>query len=104
MPEERKEFQEMFSELNMYENGSIYCNGGKPASPTQIVQAHMVSEDSGYMRDYVLNENGDLKALYFYHVNQSIKVKSADTPRGITENSPATPCGNPVAELLQKYS
>ena len=73
MPEERKEFQEMFSELNMYEKrGAYIAMEGKPASPTQIVQAHMVSEDSGYMRDYVLNENGDLKELYFYHVNQSI--------------------------------
>ena len=73
MPEERKEFQEMFSELNMYEKRGVYIEmEGKPASPTQIVQAHMMSEDPGYMRDYVLNENGDLKALYFYHVNQSI--------------------------------
>ena len=66
-------FRSMFSELNMYEKRGVYiAMEGKPASPTQIVQAHMVSEDSGYMRDYVLNENGDLKALYFYHVNQSI--------------------------------
>ena len=73
MPEERKKFQEMFSEMNRYEKRGVYITmQGKPASPTQIVQAHMVSEDSGYMRDYVLNENGDLKALYFYHVNQSI--------------------------------
>ena len=73
MPEERKEFQEMFSELNMYEKRGVYiAMEGKPASPTQIVQAHTVSEDSGYMRDYVVNENGDLKELYFYHVNQSI--------------------------------
>ena len=57
----------------MYEKRGVYiAMEGKPASPTQIVQAHMVSEDSGYMRDYVLNENGDLKELYFYHVNQSI--------------------------------
>ena len=47
MPEERKEFQEMFSELNMYEKRGVYiAMEGKPASPTQIVQAHMVSEDS----------------------------------------------------------
>ena len=73
MPEDTREFQELFRELNGYEKKGVYIElEGKPASPTQIVQAHMVSEDSGYMRDYVLNENGDLKALYFYHVNQSI--------------------------------
>ena len=71
MPEERKEFQEMFSELNMYEKRGVYiAMEGKPASPTQIVQAHMLREDSGYMRDYVLNEEGDLKALYFDHIDR----------------------------------
>ena len=34
MPEERKEFQEMFSELNMYEKRGVYiAMEGKPASP-----------------------------------------------------------------------
>ena len=33
MPEERKEFQEMFSELNMYEKRGVYiAMEGKPAS------------------------------------------------------------------------
>ena len=30
----------------------------------------MLREDSGYMRDYVLNEEGDLKALYFDHIDR----------------------------------
>ncbi len=50
---------------------------GRPASPTQIVRAHMLQEDSGYMRDYVLNENGDLKSC-IYHFRVLIR-KSADT-------------------------
>ena len=33
MPEERKEFQEMFSELTCMKTGSIYCNGGKTGKP-----------------------------------------------------------------------
>ena len=38
---------------------------GVPASPMQIVQAHIVREDAVYMRDYVLNDNGDIKELCF---------------------------------------
>ena len=69
MPEETQVFQDMFRELNQYEKRGVYmAMDGKPASPTQIVNAHMVKEESGYMRDYVLNERGDLKALYFYMI------------------------------------
>lgn len=38
---------------------------GIPASPMQIVQAHMIREDIAYMRDYVLNDKGDIKELWF---------------------------------------
>lgn len=70
MPEEKREFQDMFRELNSYEKRGVYIAlEGQPASPTQIVKAHMVQEGTEYMRDYVLNENGDIKALYFYHIN-----------------------------------
>lgn len=70
MPEEKIEYQEMFSELNVYEKRGVFiAMEGKPASPTQVVKAHMLREDTGYMRDYILNENGDLKALYFYLIN-----------------------------------
>ena len=66
MPDE-KSFQDMFRELNQYEKRGVYmAMDGSPASPTQIVKAHMVQEEPVYMRDYVLNERGDLKALYFY--------------------------------------
>ena len=41
---------------------------GNPASPMQIVQAHMIREDSGFMRDYILDEEGDITALYFYPI------------------------------------
>ena len=69
MPEETQVFQDMFRELNQYEKRGVYmAMDGKPASPTQIVKALMVQEESGYMRDYVLNERGDLKALYFYMI------------------------------------
>ena len=39
-----------------------------PASPMQIVQAHSMREEGVYMRDYVLNDKGDLKELGFHNV------------------------------------
>ncbi len=70
MKSEAEEYQELFNELSHYEKKGVYMEmEGSPASPTQIVQAHMLREDTEYMRDYVLNENGDLKELYFYHIN-----------------------------------
>ena len=38
----------------------------------QVVQAHIMREDSVYMRDYVLNEKGDIKELCFNNVDQRI--------------------------------
>ncbi len=70
MKSETREYQELFNELNRYERKGVYLEmEGNPASPTQIVKAHMLREDLGYMRDYVLNDKGDLKELYFYHIN-----------------------------------
>ena len=69
MPEDARMFQDMFQELSVYEKKGVpIVMEGSLASPTQVVRAHMVMEDSAYMRDYVLNEEGDLKALYFYLV------------------------------------
>ena len=58
-PRERN-YQSLFSELAGYEKKGVYMlMNGVPASPMQIVQAHIVREDAVYMRDYVLNDNGD---------------------------------------------
>ena len=38
---------------------------GVPRSPMQIFVLLIVSEDAVYMRDYVLNDNGDIKELCF---------------------------------------
>ena len=66
-----KEYQDLFRELDSYEKQGVCMElEGKPASPTQIVRAHMIREEPGYMRDYVLNEKGDVKALYFDHVKK----------------------------------
>ena len=71
MPEEKKTFQELFYELNQYEKRGIYMGiEGNQASPTQIVKAHMIKEDCAYMRDYVLNETGDIVGLYFHRLKE----------------------------------
>lgn len=43
---------------------------GRLASPMQIVSAHMIRETNHYMRDYVMDENGKLKELDFYEVEE----------------------------------
>lgn len=71
VPEDKKRYQELFYELNQYEKRGVYMEmEGSQASPTQIVKAHMIKEDCNYMRDYVLNENGDIVALYFNHLKE----------------------------------
>jgi len=71
MPEKERTYQELFYELKQYEKRKVYMEmEGNQASPTQIVTAHMIKEDGCYMRDYVLNETGDVVALYFDHLNE----------------------------------
>lgn len=61
--------QEMFHELTRYEKQKVNLGiDGVPASPMQIVQAHMMREDVVYMRDYVWDEEGDIKELWFHSV------------------------------------
>ena len=63
---EKEELRAMFQELTEYEKQKVGLGiDGLPASPMQIVQAHIVREDAVYMRDYVLNDNGDIKELCF---------------------------------------
>lgn len=51
MTSEEKEYQKLFNELYQYEKQGVYMEmEGSPASPTQIVRAHMLRENTGYMR------------------------------------------------------
>ena len=51
-PRERN-YQSLFSELAGYEKKGVYMlMNGVPASPMQIVQAHIVREDAVYMQDW----------------------------------------------------
>ena len=66
-----KKYHELFEELLEYERYGIPIKiDGKPASPLQITTAHMIQEDSVYMRDYILNEEGHVKELCFDKIKQ----------------------------------
>ena len=89
--EDATRLQKMFNELTGYEKKQIDLKiNGIPASPMQIVRAHGVHEEAVYivshihrflmhgvheeavyMRDYVLNEEGDIKALWFNSINSN---------------------------------
>ena len=66
---EKKDVQNLFTELNGYEKKGVDITlNGLAASPMQVVQAHILREDVIYMRDYVMNEKGDIKELCFTDV------------------------------------
>ena len=66
------DLQKMFRELTGYEKNQVDLRiDGIPASPMQIVQAHVVREETGYMRDYILNDKGDIKELWFDSINSN---------------------------------
>ncbi len=66
------DLQMMFRELTGYEKNRIDLRiDGIPASPMQIVQAHVVREEPAYMRDYILNDKGDIKELWFTSIKSS---------------------------------
>lgn len=59
----------LFSELAVYEKKGVSISlNGSPASPMQVVAACVMREDLSYMRDYVLNDKGDIKELCFNYV------------------------------------
>ena len=60
------EYTELYMELEKYEKRGIdMLLDGYQASPLQIVSAHMVKEESNYMRDYILDEQGMIRELDF---------------------------------------
>ncbi len=66
------DLQKMFRELTGYEKNHVDLRiDGIPASPMQIVKAHGICEESAYMRDYVLNEKGDIKELWFTSIESN---------------------------------
>ena len=62
-------WRELYAELEKYEHSGVSMKlDNYPASPMQIVKAHMVGEDMTYMRDYVWDEKGKMRELLFYSV------------------------------------
>ncbi len=60
----------LFSELANYEKKGVDITlNGMSASPMQVVQAYILKEDVAYMRDYVMNEKGDIEELCFTDID-----------------------------------
>lgn len=67
-----KKYQELYAELSKYEDVGVNMKlNNQPASPMQIVSAHMVKEDNSYMRDYIWDEKGHIKELSFHNIKNS---------------------------------
>ena len=65
-------YQRLYAELEAYENSGIHIKlEDYPASPMQIVSAHMVREMPTYMRDYEWDEKGQVRELTFHNIKES---------------------------------
>ena len=70
--EERELYKDLYAELEKYENRGVSIRlNNQPASPMQIVTAHMVKEENAYMRDYLCDDKGDVKELGFHSISNS---------------------------------
>lgn len=70
-----REYQNLFEELSKYEDKGICMKlENVPASPLQIVTAHMVREECNYMRDYEWDEAGHVKGITFYDIGEEKKL------------------------------
>ena len=78
----KESYKYLYTELTDYEKEGISLSmNGDPASPTQIVEAHLVKEDAAYMRDYVLDDNGDIREVCFHHVKLQEDTAAVNTPQ-----------------------
>lgn len=65
-------YKQLYTELENYEHSGVSMTlNDYPASPMQIVSAHMVQEETTYMRDYVCDEKGHVKELAFHNIKGS---------------------------------
>lgn len=75
-----EDLRRMFQELTGYEKKKIDLKmEGIPASPMQIVQAHQMREGVTYMRDYILDDEGDIIELDFQGVRTEENQKNEET-------------------------
>lgn len=76
--EQRKRisYETMYTELDGFEKkGVCILIDGRYASPMQVVRAHMVREAGSYMRDYEVNDDGDIETLSFTNINKKNKKR-----------------------------
>ena len=70
MKMDERVYRELFTELEGYEKRGVDMSiDGNSASPLEIVTAHMTREEGTYMRDYVLNRDGNIRALRFTDIH-----------------------------------
>ena len=68
---EEANYMNLYAELEQYERFGVSMKlNNQPASPMQIVSAHMVKEDQVYMRDYEWDESGRIKKLTFHYIDK----------------------------------
>ena len=69
MKTEEEVYRELYAELENYEcKGIDILIDGCQASPLQIVTAYMTKEEGTYMRDYVMDVEGNIESLAFTDV------------------------------------
>lgn len=65
-------YKQLYAELEKYEHSGVNMRlDNYPASPMQIVAAHMVREETSYMRDYVWDEKGHVREVTFHNILES---------------------------------
>ena len=83
MKTEETLYIELYAELENYENKGIDITiDGYQASPLQIVTAYMTREEGAYMRDYVMDMEGNIESLAFTDIHADCNEF------GQTENTP----------------
>ena len=65
-------FKDLYAELEKFEHSGVSMRlNNYPASAMQIVTAHMVREESSYMRDYVWDDKGQVREVTFHSILES---------------------------------
>ena len=63
-------YRKLYAELEKYEQEGVDIRiDGYHASPMQIVTAYMIKEEGTYMRDYVMDPEGNIERLSFTNIN-----------------------------------
>ena len=83
MKTEEAVYRKLYAELENYESKGIdILMDGCQVSPLQIVTAYMTKEEGTYMRDYVMDVDGNIESLAFTDVNGNYNYsgKAENTP------------------------